>query len=88
MSNQERPDEIAPLAYDGNEFGDAIRAACRRAAEAVEPPEYHILAMPEMQAIRRLIKAVGESTWDAEPQLDLAWDDLPMFLVYWAEGAS
>lgn len=47
-----------------------------------------VLDMPEMQAIRRLIKALGESTWDAEPQLDRAWDDLPMSVFNWVEEAQ
>ena len=73
-----------PLAYDGNEFGDAIRAACRRAAEAIEPPEYHVLATPEMQALR-LVARHSLADWCCDECRNAYADEhqIPRSVIEW-----
>ena len=78
----------------------AFRDALIATAESVMPERYDtgglvewdiadaILAMPEMQAIRRFIKAYSEGTADDDSAALYAFDALPPSVDQWAEEAQ
>lgn len=70
-------------------FGDVLREACRVASELIEPPEYSILATPEMTFIKEVLAKMANSMliseWTPEEKITclIEAEDWPETVARW-----